>query len=222
MKQTENQGNPFRYFGVFDGHGGAKVAAYAANNLHRIIIKRTEFKEDNKEEAIKEGFLECDRVMKTVESLKDDMAGCTAVTVFIRGKELWCANAGDSRCVAGVSGAARPLSTDHKPMDVLEKQRIEAAGGFVEFNRVNGNLALSRALGDFVFKMNDHLPQSDQIVTCLPDIVHEIIEPEWDFFILACDGIWDVLSSQEVVDFITERIARALEPEDICEELMDR
>ena len=127
MDKFEN----FRYFGVFDGHGGAKVAAYAANNLHRIIIKRNEFKEDNKEEAIKEGFLECDRVMKTVESLKDDMAGCTAVTVFIRGKELWCANAGDSRCVAGVSGAARPLSTDHKPMDVLEKQRIEAAGGHV-------------------------------------------------------------------------------------------
>ena len=210
------------YFGVFDGHGGAKVAAYAANNLHRTIVKREEYKDDDKEEAIKQGFLECDRIMKTVESLKDEMAGCTAITVFIRGKELWCANAGDSRCVAGVGGVARPLSTDHKPMDVKEKERIEAAGGFVEFNRVNGNLALSRALGDFVFKMNDQLPQSDQIVTCLPDVVHEIIDPEWDFILLACDGIWDVLSSQEVTDFITDRIARAMEPEDICEDLMNR
>ena len=104
-----------RYFGVFDGHGGSKVAAYAANNLHRFIVKREEYKE-NREEAIKEGFLECDRTMKTVDSLKDEMAGCTAITVFIRGKELWCANAGDSRCVAGVGGVARPLSTDHKPM----------------------------------------------------------------------------------------------------------
>ena len=165
------------YFGVFDGHGGAKVAAYAANNLHKIILKRNEFTAEDKEEAIREGFLECDRIMKTVDSLKDEMAGCTAVTVFVCGKELWCANAGDSRCVAGVDGVARPLSTDHKPMDVLEKERIEAAGGFVEFNRVNGNLALSRALGDFVFKMNDQLPQSHQIVTCLPDIVHDIIDP---------------------------------------------
>lgn len=64
--------------------------------------------------------------------------------------------------------------------------------------------------------------QSDQIVTCLPDVVHDIIDPEWDFMILACDGIWDVLSSQEVVDFITERISRGMEPEDICEDLMNR
>merc|ERR1711974_376038 len=80
----------------------------------------------------------------------------------------------------------------------------------------------SRALGDFVFKMNEKLSQSEQIVTCLPDILHEIIEPDWDFIILACDGIWDVLSSQEVTDFITERISRGMEPEDICEELMNR
>jgi len=210
------------YFGVFDGHGGSKVAAHAANNLHRHVLQRPEYKEGDIEEAIKQGFLECDRVMRTAESLKEEMAGCTAITVFIRGKELWCANAGDSRCVAGVGGVARPLSTDHKPMDEKERERIEAAGGFVEFNRVNGNLALSRALGDFVFKMNEKLTQSEQIVTCLPDILHQIIEPDWDFILLACDGIWDVLSSQEVTDFITERISRGMEPEDICEELMNR
>jgi len=210
------------YFGVFDGHGGSKVAAYAANNLHRTVVLRPEYKDGDIQEAIKQGFLECDRTMRTAESLKEEMAGCTAITAFIRGKELWCANAGDSRCVAGVSGVAKPLSTDHKPMDEKERERIEAAGGFVEFNRVNGNLALSRALGDFVFKMNDKLSQSEQIVTCLPDILHEIIEPDWDFIILACDGIWDVLSSQEVTDFITERISRGMEPEDICEELMNR
>jgi len=77
-------------------------------------------------------------------------------------------------------------------------------------------------MGDFVFKMNDKLGQADQIVTCNPDIESAEIEPDWDFLILACDGIWDVLSNQEVVDFVTQRIGQAMEPEDICEELMTR
>ena len=198
------------------------MAAFSANNLHRYIVRRAEYKEGDVEEALRQGFMECDRAMRTEESLKDEMAGCTAVVVMTKGKELWCANAGDSRCVAGVSGMAKALSNDHKPMDTKEKARIEAAGGFVEFNRVNGNLALSRAMGDFVFKMNDKLPQSDQIVTCYPDVVHEVVEEDWDFILLACDGIWDVLSNQEVTDFVTERLGRAMEPEDICEELMNR
>jgi len=210
------------YYGVFDGHGGAKVAAFCANNLHRYIVRREEYKEGNVEEALREGFMECDRVMRTEESLKDEMAGCTAVVAMMKGKKVWVANAGDSRCIAGVGGVAKALSNDHKPMDAKEKARIEAAGGFVEFNRVNGNLALSRAMGDFVFKMNDKLLQSEQIVTCYPDIVHDVVEENWDFILLACDGIWDVLSNQEVTDFVTERLGRAMEPEDICEELMNR
>ena len=91
-----------RYYGVFDGHGGAKVAAFSANNLHRYIVRRSEYKEGDVEEALRQGFMECDRAMRTEESLKDEMAGCTAVVVMTKGKELWCANAGDSRCIAGV------------------------------------------------------------------------------------------------------------------------
>ena len=109
---------------MFDGHGGSKVAAHAANNLHRTVVQRPEYKEGDILEAIKQGFLECDRAMRTAESLKEEMAGCTAITVFIRGKELWCANAGDSRCVAGVGGVAKPLSTDHKPMVRQTKTRL--------------------------------------------------------------------------------------------------
>jgi len=210
------------YFGVFDGHGGSKVAAYCANNLHRVIIRRTEYIEGDIEDGIREGFLECDRKMKVEDSLKDEMAGSTAVVVLMKGKELWCANSGDSRSVAAVGGVARALSEDHKPMDPKERARIEAAGGFVEFNRVNGNLALSRAMGDFVFKQNETKSQMEQIVTCDPDIEHTIVEAEWDFIILACDGIWDVLSNQEVIDFVTARIGQGQEPEDICEALMSR
>jgi protein phosphatase 2C family protein 2/3 len=172
------------------------------------------------EEALSEGFLECDRAMQEVESMKGDMSGSTAVVVLVRWPQLWCANAGDSRCVAGVAGDALPLSYDHKPMDAKERQRIEAAGGFVCCHRVNGNLAVSRCMGDFSFKQNKSLSQAEQIVTCLPDIERATVGRDWDFILLACDGIWDVMSSQEVVDFVGLRVGRAEQPERICEELM--
>jgi len=210
------------YYAVFDGHGGAKVAHYCANNLHRYVLRRQEYQQGDVETALKEGFLDCDQAMRVEESLKDEMAGSTAITVLMQGNKLWCANAGDSRSIAGVAGEAKALSYDHKPVDPKERARIEGAGGFVEFNRVNGNLALSRAMGDFVFKMNDKLSASEQIVTCYPDVETAEVSDDWDFLLLACDGIWDVLSNQEVSDFVLSRLGQGLEPEDVCEELMTR
>jgi protein phosphatase 1G len=79
-------------------------------------------------------------------------AGCTAVVAIKRGNELWVANAGDSRGVLGRGGVAVALSEDHKPASETERTRIIAAGGFLSeiggVCRVNGNLNLSRAIGD--------------------------------------------------------------------------
>ena len=83
--------------------------------------------------------------------------------LLFRGTDLYVGNVGDSRCIASMNGEAEALSVDHKPGDILERARIENAGGFVEFNRVNGNLALSRAVGDFAFKNNSSLPPEDQV-----------------------------------------------------------
>lgn len=74
-------------------------------------------------------------------------------------------NVGDSRAIASVGGKVEELSNDHKPSLASEQRRITAAGGWVELNRVNGNLALSRALGDFVFKKNELKCPEEQIVT---------------------------------------------------------
>lgn len=69
-----------------------------------------------------------------------------------------------------------------------EKTRISAAGGFVEYGRVNGNLALSRALGDFEFKKSPELAPEQQIVTAYPDVtIHDLAEDD-EFVITACDG----------------------------------
>ena len=92
------------------------------------------------------------------------------------------------------------LSEDHKPANESEKSRITAAGGFVTdiggVPRVNGNLNLSRAIGDLKYKMNPALPVEAQIITAHPDVRIFELTKEDRFFILACDGIWDVLTNQ--------------------------
>jgi len=84
-------------------------------------------------------------------------AGCTATVLLVTKTEIICANAGDSRTVLSRGGRAKYMSEDHKPDNPSELARIQRSGGFVEDGRVNGMLALSRALGDFEYKNNSQL-----------------------------------------------------------------
>lgn len=210
------------FFAVYDGHGGAKVSQYAGIHLHKFILNQPEYKEGKIVEAIQNGFLALDDAMRKEEDMKEDVSGTTAVVVLINEDLIYCGNVGDSRAVASVCGDAVPLSFDHKPANENEAKRIVAAGGWVEFNRVNGNLALSRALGDFVFKRNEQMSPQEQIVTAFPDVVTNIIGDDHEFIVLACDGIWDVMNNQEVIDFCRDRLAAGREPQVICEELLTR
>ena len=161
---------------------------------------------------------------KAHEHWTGPQAGATSVVVVVRGDKVYCANAGDSRAVfCRKDGKAVDMSIDHKPMNDAERARIMKAGGFVSEGRVNGSLALSRALGDFEYKQNQNLTVEEQAVTALPEIKEFTIEQGDEFFILACDGIWDVLSSQECVDFVRERLkAGEQKLSKVCEELCDR
>lgn len=110
-----------------------------------------------------------------------------------------CANVGDSRCVINTIEKTIDMTQDHKPEDDEESKRIHKAGGFVADNRVNGELAMSRALGDFQYKINPELTHADHLVIALPDIsVHERKHDNDELMILACDGVWDVLSNADV------------------------
>ncbi|RNA30398.1 phosphatase 1G [Brachionus plicatilis] len=135
---------------------------------------------------------------------------------------LYVANAGDSRCVVCRDGKAIEMSFDHKPEDEIERQRIEKAGGTVtKDGRVNAGLNLSRAIGDHTYKANKTLSLSEQMITPLPDLKVLDIDPAKDkFMILACDGIWNFMSSQEVCDYVQERLnANYAKLSLICEEL---
>jgi len=104
------------------------------------------------------------------------------------------------------------LSEDHKPDRQSEAARVSKAGGFVSSeshntfrglqtcHRINGKIAVSRAWGDFDFKQQRHLPAEAQLISCEPDVEVEERRPG-DVIIFACDGIWDVMSSQEAAEF---------------------
>ncbi|KAF2710627.1 protein phosphatase 2C Ptc2 [Pleomassaria siparia CBS 279.74] len=209
------------FFGVYDGHGGDKVALYTGDNLHNIVAKQEAFKQGDLKKALQDGFLATDRAILSDPKYEDEVSGCTATVAILTKNKIYCANAGDSRTVLGIKGRAKPLSYDHKPQNEAEKARIQAAGGFVDFGRVNGNLALSRAIGDFEFKKSAELPPEQQIVTAFPDVeIHDINEDD-EFLVVACDGIWDCQSSQAVVEFVRRGIAAKQDLAAICENMMD-
>jgi len=98
--------------------------------------------EGNIETAIRKGFIEFDKEMALDEDMREDLAGTTAICVVIKDNKLYCGNVGDSRAIASVNGNVEILSYDHKPNNDDERKRITAAGGWVEFNRVNGKILI--------------------------------------------------------------------------------
>jgi protein phosphatase 1G len=148
-------------------------------------------------------------------------AGCTACAAVVRRGSVTVANAGDSRCVLCRGGAAVDLSSDHKPDLPEELARIEEAGGFVRNGRTCGNLSLSRALGDFEFKRNSSMKASQQMITAMPEIREQELQEDDEFLILACDGIWENLSSQQVVDFVRQRLQAGDSPAEAAAALCD-
>jgi serine/threonine protein phosphatase PrpC len=155
-----------------------------AKHFIKELKKLESFKRKDYRTSLQECFMKMDTLMLTKEGKKELAkfasagkqsadhtdyyeqseiihAGCTANVVMITKAEIICANAGDSRAVMSKKGKAKNLSIDHKPDLPGEKKRIERAQGFVDENRVNGMLALSRSMGDFEYKMNTVMKPED-------------------------------------------------------------
>jgi len=182
------------YFGVYDGHGGKQAAEFVRDNLHLIVAEK--IKEiDDKAEAFKQAYLECD---KKIAEAEIKFSGTTVISALIHVddagvKRIYTANAGDARTVLARGGKGKRLSLDHKASDPEEVARIQAAGGFVVMNRVNGILAVARALGDISMK---------DFVSGEPYTECTEVTPEDTHLILACDGVWDVIEDDEAVELI--------------------
>ena len=109
------------------------------------------------------------------------------------------------------------LGIDHKPGNLNERKWILKAGANINVRddylyTGPSFLAMSRSMGDFEYKRNEKLSMFDQAVSPLADVVHRTIDDTWEFLILACDGIWDVLSNEEAINFVLHRIAEGKSP----------
>ncbi|CAL5031193.1 unnamed protein product [Urochloa decumbens] len=154
--------------------------------------------------------------------------GCTACVVLIRGNQIFVGNAGDSRCVLSRNNQAIELSTDFKPNLPAERQRIERAGRAVTITEARGNIpriddgiAVSRTIGDLAYKNNNRLAPEQQALTALPEVRTATITRDTQFLIIACDGIWDCMESQQAVEFVGARLHGNEELAFICEAILD-
>ncbi len=147
-----------------------------------------------------------------------------AVHVFI-------SHVGDCRAVLSHDGIAIQLTEDHKANMKTEKQRIENAGGWVHNGRVNGALGVSRSFGDIQFKnfATCHGDESfediwgiHQQVISKPDFKHFLLEDSYEFMILASDGLWDVFSCQDAVNFVRKKLFLSMDLQQTTQELISK
>jgi protein phosphatase len=211
-----------RFVGVFDGHGGAGVSTYLSSSMYEKVERHLErVSSSPSSPSIKEITKSLLSALSEIEDevlQKDDFQyqGSTAVAVYVHEdprtgeRTIISANVGDSRAVLSRGSVAVTLTRDHKPDDTDEKKRILSMGETIEWDsycnvsRVR-NLSLSRAIGDRFAK---------PVVSAEPEIklfpLSELPVEEGhdrnDFVILASDGLWDVMTSQNCVNFVMDRL----------------
>ncbi|GMT09283.1 hypothetical protein PFISCL1PPCAC_580 [Pristionchus fissidentatus] len=232
------------FFAVFDGHAGSVAAEFAATHVLQTLVEGEHLqqvaqllagREDGRlceescqllEKGLKQGFLALDdKIREKLDSIMGkDRSGTTAVCAIVTPSHIVVANLGDSRAVFSRRDEATFGTEDHKPCNEKERQRIISAGGSVMIQRINGSLAVSRALGDFEYKSNTGVSPARQQVSPEPDVYFFERQSSTDeYLILACDGIYDVMSNDELCAFVHARMEVAKEGgmSKVCNEVLD-
>lgn len=236
------------FFAVYDGHAGSRVANYCSKHLLEHIISASfgtggapgpQAGSDSSavdpsasvpptveavKAGIRTGFLRIDEHMRSFSDLRNgmDRSGSTAVGVIVSPDHFFFFNCGDSRAVLCRNSHVCFSTLDHKPCNPRERERIQNAGGSVMIQRVNGSLAVSRALGDYDYKCVDGKGPTEQLVSPEPAVCEMVRAPEQDqFVVLACDGIWDVMSNEELCEFVKSRLEVSDDLERVCNDVVD-
>lgn len=222
------------YFGVFDGHGGQESSDFVARVLHQHMFPEEKHRFDTRPDAFKRelesAFERTEEKLLARQRKYNLHDGTCAVTTWIVGDTIYCANVGDSRCVMSRAGSPVALSRDHKPIDEDEKKRIIEAGGqvhplmrdqpvFLCFGKKPtpvgaprlwpGGFSVSRAFGNIDFKDASRGKIANPILgtlICRPEVTMTTVTRQDQFLIMASDGLWDVMSNQMAIDFVLKQL----------------
>ncbi|CAL9027792.1 unnamed protein product [Prunus brigantina] len=196
--KTSSEISPVHFFGVYDGHGGNQVAKFCAERMHEVIAQEWDgetvdgYEWQRKwETAFSIGFEKVDHELLE-EAIAPEMVGSTAVVAILSGCQIITSNCGDSRALLCRGTETIPLTVDQKPDREDELLRIEGGGGkVINWNgaRVFGVLAMSRAIGDRYLR---------PWIIPVPEISFMTRTDEDECLILASDGLWDVMTNEEV------------------------
>ena len=212
------------YVGVCDGHGlyGHLVSSYLISTLPQqvnIALQKDSLTINsplnNMKETIIKTFKKINNDLITTSQIDTTFSGSTCVTLLVTPTRLLCANTGDSRAVLGSyindNWCYRDLSRDHKPSEENEMKRILSSGGRIQpYKDENNNpigpervwlldddvpgLAMSRSFGDEI--------AHNVGVICIPEVGTFDLKEEDKFFVVASDGLWEFISSEECVKVI--------------------
>lgn len=194
---------PINMYCVYDGHGGKDVSKFLYYNMYKFIMnKNNEYPLDKKIVNMCYDAIQ-NRLIKTLGK-KSAEVGSTALVVIMFQKEgklyLQTINVGDSRAIINEDNVGVPITIDHKPDWIDEKTRIEKLGGKIKYDgtdwRIKG-ISVSRSFGD---------TSANPYITHRPKMKLIPLTMSHKFIVLACDGLWDVMSPQDVVNFILSRM----------------
>ena len=213
-----------KYFAVYDGHGvkGREASEGLKKEIHKKLVsdknKIPKLKELQKVESYFKDLFKS--IQKKLSGTNDyELSGTCAICVLIVDNKMFAINVGDSRCVLGQRKGGEEkkggekicleMSIDQKPMRDDEKKRIQERGGevsekipgaprvFRKNDEVPG-LAVARSIGDIV--------AHEVGVSCEPEVFEKELDSDDHFIVIGSDGIWDSMSSCEVVGFIFQKM----------------
>ncbi|XP_030546697.1 probable protein phosphatase 2C 27 [Rhodamnia argentea] len=209
-------------YGVFDGHMGKAAAQYVRDHLPRVIVEDSDFPLEL-EKVVVRSFKEVDAAFAKSCTLDTSLSsGTTALTAMIFGRSLLVANAGDCRAVLSRGGIALEMSKDHRPCCPREKDRIKSLGGFVvDDEYLNGLLGVTRALGDWHLEGMKEVNGGGGPLSAEPELKLVTLMKEDEFLIIGSDGIWEVFTSQNAIDFARRRLQELNNVKLCCKEVVE-